>query len=343
MKFKKYLIFLFLTISLIISCSSPTEVDYEELYNLVLIDSDGNNKKILADRYYGYVEKYFMNNNSQILLKRCDDFVLLNIDGTLEKRIPIEMEMRRSCISHDHSKVAFIGTLNSEQEIYLMDYNGNNLRTITSSPNLQKRCPVFSYDGNCIAYVTQDNLASIEILNISTGQVKNITQKLNDNKRSFMPFWYPIFSNDDKLIFFIYEYWNTDKSVFHRDLCSIDTSGNNFNIVENDVSRLGNILSSSKSEKLFYVMGSNPLHIFASDYNGLNKNDLGETPIGTLINISENDTKIVFGNKNSYYDDNIIIMNLDGSDKKTLSEGGSPVLSTDGTKVLFIKKELRIL
>ena len=90
-------------------------------------------------------------------------------------------------------------------------------------------------------------------------------------------------------------------------------------------------------------MGSNPLHIFASDYNGLNKNDLGETPIGTLINISENDTKIVFGNKNSYYDDNIIIMNLDGSDKKTLSEGGSPVLSTDGTKVLFIKKELRIL
>lgn len=342
MNLNKYSRLLFLSFFLIFSCETPTEeeVYYEDIYNLVLIDADGINKKIFADQYYGYVEKYFVNNDSQILIKRYDDFVLMNIDDSLVKNISLGLEMRRSCISHDRSKVAFIGTVNSEQEIYLMHYDGRNLHSITSTPNLQKRFPEFSHDGNLLVYATiQNNTPSIEVVDISSGLVTSIIKDTVDSKKSIIPFWYPCFSRNDELIFFIYEYWNSEKSVYQTALCSIDLTGNNFKIVENDVSRLGNIKTSSKSEKLFYVAGSNPLHLFVSDYNGLNKIDLGETPINTLINIARNDTKIVFGNESSYYEDDVVVMNLDGSVRKILSKGGSPVLSTDGTKVLFVKME----
>jgi len=62
-----------------------------------------------------------------------------------------------------------------------------------------------------------------------------------------------------------------------------------------------------------------------------------------VIDISDDGSKIVYGNESSYYDDEIVKINIDGTGRKILSEGGWPVFSSDASKVLFLKHELVVL
>ncbi len=322
------------------SCSNLLQQEYlEEVNNLVIINADGSNKRVLINEHYGSTEKYFVNNDSQILVKRYDDFVLLNLDGSVAKNIPTRMQMRRSCVSFDRSKVAFIGTdKDNKQELYLMDYDGDNLGAITATPNRQKRFPNFSRDGNRLLYTTMgEGSGAINIVDVSSGQVTILVQDSGSGRRSAIPYWSPIFSNDDASVFFIYDYWNDERAGYQKALCSIDTSGSDLKVVENDVSGLGNIRTASNYDKIFFVGYGSSLHLFTSDYDGLNKSDLGETPLNTFIDLSLNDEKLVFGPEESNEAD-IVIVNIDGSGKTILSEGVSPTISTDGSKVLFVKK-----
>lgn len=335
------IVFLFLAMLACEEVVNESEVYYDEVENLALINSDGTDFHVIG-KSYGYREKYFVNNDSQILIKTYKAFVLMNLDGSIVKRIPIDMEMRRSCISHDRSTIAFVGTNSEGQEIYLMKYDGTNLRKITHSPTVQKRFPSFSFDDKRIVYATRDKrFPTIEIVDIATGEVSLIRRDTIPTYKSIVPHWYLCFSRDDKYVFYIYEYW--DNSRYREDLRAIYLENRNLKILEKNVSILGNIVVSTSSNKIIFMSADPLLHLFVLDYDSMNKIDLGEAPVGTLIDISDDGSKIVYGNESSYYDDEIVKINIDGTGRKILSEGGWPVFSSDASKVLFLKHEFVVL
>ncbi len=332
---------------IISSCqfSEGPDHPYKEIQNLCIINSDGSSYSVIAQEYYATTEKYLVNNDSQILLAGYEEFILMNIDGSNIIQIPVSMDLLNTCISHDRSKIAFIGQKNSEQDIFIMDWNGSNLKKVTNTPSVAKRNPSFSFDGSKIVYILiyssqTQILPSLEIVDIISDETKVVLEDTNHASKSSSPYWYPCFGKDNDIIFYIYEYWSYEKNIYEDALYSINVSGINNKIVENDVSRLGNIATTSHSQKIVFLGSGDPIHIFITDYNGLNKIDLGITPIGTFINISDDGTKIVYGNEQATYDDNIVIINSDGTDRKILIKGGSPVFSSDASRVLFIKKEI---
>jgi TolB protein len=75
------------------------------------------------------------------------------------------------------SKLAFVGTSSGPKEIYISDYDGHNVRQITSDRNIAL-FPVWSPQGDKIAYSSlKDGGHMLFITDISTGKVRRISAR----------------------------------------------------------------------------------------------------------------------------------------------------------------------
>jgi len=313
-----------------------------DVWNFCLIDSDGSNYKVLGE-LERYTSKYFVNEDSQILfIDRFDihgyELRLMDIDGSNIQIINTDLNIGSNSISPNHSKIAFIGSNGSSSDIYIMDYDGSNLQKVTNSDISLAGISSFSNDGQYIVFNSSGS--EIQYIEILTGNVFTVLTDYYISNATEVIYRYPKFGKDDNIVFYIFGYRNTDDNSLVTALCSANLGEHNVKIIENDIARYSRFVVSPASEQIAFGSSDNIKHLNITDYNGLNKHDFGEMASTILIDISADGSKLVYGSEDLEYNNDISIINMSDLTKTVIAEGSSPVISADGSKVCFVRKEV---
>jgi Tol biopolymer transport system component len=222
--------------------------------------------------------------------------------------------------------IAFNSSVAGNQDIYVVDTNGENLTQLTSSPT-HERYPSWSPDGSELVFQTLEEAGmELAIVNIKTKAVRKLTENDCDD-------WGPVWSPDGNWIAF---YSNCDGEKNAREIYKIRsdggdrkqltfTSGQNnwFPAWSNDGQKI--TFTSNRSGNYFiYTMnadGSNPVQLAR----------------GCVSYYSPDGNQILYG---TYCNeaDAIWLMNSDGSNQHAITEGRkckNATWSPDGTKIVF--------
>jgi tricorn protease-like protein len=313
-----------------------------EVWNFCKIDSDGTNYKVLAE-LERHNARYFVNSGSQILIVHnyvvgSDEFRLIDIDGSNIQIIKPGLNIGSSAISPDHSKLAFVGGDNSGSNIYIMNCDGSNLQNITNSNITSVSSLSFSNDGKYIVFTKCSS--KIQYIDILTGNIYTVLTYYYISNSSQITYRYPKFGKDDSIVFYLLEYRNTDDNSLVTALCSADIDEHNVKIIENDVAKYWKFVVSPTSEQIAFGSSDNIIHLNITDYNGLYKHDFGEMARTIFIDISADGANLVYGDEDTYDNNDISIINMNDLTRTLIAEGSAPVISADGLKVCFIRKDI---
>lgn len=127
-------------------------------------------------------------------------------------------------LSPDGTQIAFQSRRDLAQKIYIMDVNGQNLRSFDQPVSGLITCPAFSPDGTRIVYgVNGDgNRDSMVLVNVGDGSQLTLTSNLTIADETGIQFLYPTFLPDGSRIAFISNY----EDGFVTQIYSIDITGN---------------------------------------------------------------------------------------------------------------------
>lgn len=122
----------------------------------------------------------------------------VNADGTNQKQIDLEYSSYEPAISPHGGKIIFVSQKGYDQNLFLMDFNGDNLRQITFDTTGANLCPVWSYDGKKIAFSRYNGGSkwSLIIMNANGTEKKVVTNR-------FGPYFDVAFSLDGKKLAFV--------------------------------------------------------------------------------------------------------------------------------------------
>ena len=98
--------------------------------------------------------------------------------------------------SHSVGHISFASNRTGNFDIYLIDINGENLRSLTNHPT-DERAPTWSPDGRFLAYASnQDGSYKIYVMNTKTREHQRLTDRHEEE-------WFPAWSPDGKSIAFV--------------------------------------------------------------------------------------------------------------------------------------------
>lgn len=129
----------------------------------------------------------------------------VNADGTNQKQIDFEYSSYEPAISPHGGKIVFIAQKGYDQNLFLMDFNGDNRRQITFDTTGANLAPVWSYDGKKIAYVRYNGGSKWSLLTMNP----NGTEKKVVTNR-FGPYSAVAFSPNGKMLAFISDHTKPD-------------------------------------------------------------------------------------------------------------------------------------
>ncbi|TSA25703.1 DUF5050 domain-containing protein [bacterium] len=203
-------------------------------------------------------------------------------------------------------------------EICSMNTDGTDKKTIVDSISVDSTLPSLSLDGTKIAFASGD----IYIVDIDGTNLQNLTNTPDVQEG------YPHFSFDRSKIVY------TTRQDSINSIYIMDTNGaNKRKIISNSTKyylysyHIFNVNGST----IFYKYAGLPRGLYSIDVEGTNNTLLYEGYVGyTFPSISADGTKIVF-----YVSNDIFIINGDGTGITKLAEGGSPMISSDGSKIVF--------
>jgi len=201
--------------------------------------------------------------------------------------------------------------------IWSMNIDGTDLKNLTSK-SVGSELPSLSPDSTKIAFSTGD----IYTMDIDGNNLQNLTNTPDVQEG------YPNFSFDGSKIVY------TTRQDSINSIYIMDQNGANKSEVISNSTKYYlysyPIFNVSK-EKIFYKYNGQPRGLYSINVDGTNSTLLYEGYVGyTFPSISADGNKIVF-----YVSNDIFIMNGDGTDITRLTEGGSPMISSNGEKIVF--------
>lgn len=222
--------------------------------------------------------------------------------------------------------IAFQSRKNGNDDIFLVDENGENLFQLTSSP-AHDRNPAWSPDGKELVYQNNEGGdMELTIINIETREIRKITENACED-------WSPNWSPDGKWIVF---YTNCDGETSAREIYKIRPDGSDLSQLTFTQGQTNWFPSWSPDAKriTFTSNRSGRYRIYSMDADGGSVQDLAK---GCLSRYSPDGKQILYG---SYCDetDALWLMNANGSNQTQLTNGyecHSATWSPDGRKIVF--------
>ena len=116
--------------------------------------------------------------------------------------------------SPDGGRIAFSSTRDGDQQIYVMDADGGNVRRVTDDP-FAASSPAWSPDGHSLVYTYSDlaSFRALRVVDIATGVGRRLT---NENGERYSPEW----SWDGKHI--AYATWDDALNERHVEVTTVD-------------------------------------------------------------------------------------------------------------------------
>ena len=202
--------------------------------------------------------------------------------------------------------------------IWSMNIDGTDLKNLTSK-SVGSELPSLSPDSTKIAFSTGD----IYTMDIDGTNLQNLTNTSDVQEG------YPNFSFDGNQIVY------TTKQDSTNSIYIMEADGGNKTKVLSTVTTRYFLyrypIFNSSGDTIFYKYRGQPRGLYSINVDGTNSTLLYEGYVGyTFPSISADGTKIVF-----YVSNDIFIMNGDGTDITKLADGGSPMISSNGEKIVF--------
>jgi len=198
-----------------------------------------------------------------------------------------------------------------------MNTDGSEYKELTSK-SVGSELPSLSPDSTKIAFSTGD----IYTMDIDGTNLQNLTNTPDVQEG------YPNFSFDGSKIVY------TTRQDSINSIYIMDTNGaNKRRIISNSTKYYlySYPIFNANGDTIFYKYIGQPRGLYSINVDGTNNTLLYEGYVGyTFPSIAADGTKIVF-----YVSNDIFIMNGDGTDITRLAEGGSPMISSNGEKIVF--------
>ncbi len=202
--------------------------------------------------------------------------------------------------------------------IWSINTDGTELKKITSI-SIGDVLPSLSPDGTQISFASGD----IYIVDIDGTNLRNLTNTPNVQEG------YPYFSSDGNQIVYTTKQDSTN-SIYIMEA----DGGNKTEVLSTATTRYFLYrypIFNSSGDTIFYKYRGQPRGLYSINTDGTNNTLLYEGYAGdTFPSISADGTKIVF-----YVSNDIFIMTGDGTNITRLAEGGWPMISSDGSKIVF--------
>jgi len=218
-------------------------------------------------------------------------------------------------VGSSYPKITFSSDRDGNQDIFLIDINGNGVINLSNNPGEDSR-PVFSADGTKIAFRSErDGNREIYSMDLDGRNQINLT---NNGDRDANPEFSP-----DGLHIVFTSYRDGEKQIY---LMDSDGSGQT-NISNSSVYNDDPHFSPDGSKILFYRTGD----LYMMDVNGNSQQRLSEDSYGGSF--SPNGTHIIFS-KN----DGLFQIDYNGGNQIRLATGAgmsNPFFSPNGLKVIF--------
>jgi len=217
--------------------------------------------------------------------------------------------------------------MSGNENIYLIDINGNNLTELTKS-TAHDLYPSWSPDGSQIVYQTNEGGdPELAIIDIATKNIRKITSNTCND-------WGPSWSPDGDWIAF---YSDCDGE---RNIYKIRTDGDGRQQLTYSSGSYSWFPSWSPDGKriTFSSNRSGKYNIYVMNADGSDLNQLAQ---GCVSYFSPDGSQIVYGVYCTDTDD-LWLMNSDGSDQHQISDGyecKNATWSSDGTKIVFGKSQ----
>ncbi len=144
------------------------------------INADGSNRQRITtpdDELYGVANKVFHHIRNvdispigkKLVFRLGWTVSTMNFDRSgLVNLTPYPREWYLPKISPDGKQIAICTDRDNNAEIYLMDYDGGNLRNLTWKPDSAELSPAWSPDGKTIAFITNRNKGVFELWTMDT-------------------------------------------------------------------------------------------------------------------------------------------------------------------------------
>lgn len=335
-------ILLFITVVGIINTSCDIQDDgelfnYIDTFSICSINSDGSGYRKVIDNEYTNPPKavYFIENNTKIIIVEYDRIRELDIIN-LESNYYNFGVIKLSALSRDRTQLALIKEGNGDQDIYIFNINSKFFSKVTSSPTIIKRGISFSNDGLSIVYSTFfTSYSTIETVNLSSGTVTELA-RTNENNIAGWPLMHPIYNyNNSEVFYFSFE----NRANYVNHICKLRSSHNY--VIDDTTNANGGLTLSGSNDFIIYdEMESYPWRLISHNLTLNKRNILGEINyVGVTVSVSNDGLKVLYGFTGSYSNEDIILVNVDGSNRKYLSKGQMPSLSSDGLKATFVVME----
>jgi TolB protein len=230
----------------------------------------------------------------------------------------------------ENGKIIFSRTGTLTDQIYTINKDGSDLRKISPNPNFSDRSPVFSPDGNKIAFVRNTN---IYVMNADGSNPVDLFPSSMTAESA--PQWSP----DGRKISFTLGYGN------EAEIYVMNADGTNpIRLTNNSVYDFVWGWSPDGRKLVYNSRHDNNDDVYTMNADGSNPVRLTNSPAQDLSGSWSPDGNQIafFSNRTGMID--IFVMNADGSNVTNLSNAPStienyPSWSPDGTKIVFVREQ----
>lgn len=223
--------------------------------------------------------------------------------------------------------ISFHSNRTGQNDIYIVDTNGKNLRNLTNHP-AEDYWATWAPDGRSFAFVSErDGKPDIYIKKFGVAQVRRLT---NHPDQDSLPAWSP----DGNWIAFV------SKRTGESHIYKIDINGKNLQRLTNQGDNLFPAWSPDGQSIVFESAGNDVSGIFVMDADGKNPRQILHVVVGTssLPAWSPNGKQIAF-QVGILRGSDIYIMDTDGQNPRRVTPNGtlslSPAWSSDGKWIVY--------
>jgi Tol biopolymer transport system component len=339
---KKLSIFIFFVLNS--TCINLTETDgttqYE--YPLCIIGINGENFEKLSDEDYDGAGLYFINDDSTICILWGNGIYNVDLDKkVLEFKISVPIDDPGAFIqTPDYT--SFIAIANND--LFIFDNNGENLRKLTNSASTYKRDPYYSSEGRKIIFTSSSEIddQKISYYDFEKDSVIEIISHADDHRHinPMIYFHNPVFGKNDEMIYYLKS--SENRAISGDTLYSLNLSDMGKMVLDTEASFIGPVIISENKKKLVYLRECDSSNYFSiavfdcENQNILNLDD--DMSADCDYKISKDGEKILYWDR-SYKKTGtmLFIINSDGSNRIKLSEGINASFSSDEKLVVFAK------
>ncbi len=93
--------------------------------------------------------------------------------------------------SPDGEQIMFVSSRTGDQDIYIIDADGENLRNITDTPTVEETQPIWTPDGRIVFAAASNRNYDLYIMDADGGNMRQLTFGANDGVSSEAPSWRP--------------------------------------------------------------------------------------------------------------------------------------------------------